>query len=251
LLVVQAPRSDSDGESSLEILKTEHLREATGLWDATGVEPSLISDVENFVYSLTHQGEERILRLTHSSHRTADLVRGELEWMDYLHRNGVSVARSIPSAAGRLVEVIAAGETCFIATLFEKAKGTRVRSNDPEVWNERLFRNWGRALGRMHALTHRYEPSDPVFRRPQWDADDLLVHAERYLPPEDGAAREALAECLAWPGALPREPDGYGLVHRDVHHVLSPTRGESLSSTSTTAPTSGSRATLPCRSTIR
>jgi Ser/Thr protein kinase RdoA (MazF antagonist) len=70
----------------------------------------------------------------------------------------------------------------------------------------------------MHALTPRYRPSDPATRRPAWDEDDLLWNADRYLPAGDAVGRRRLEGCLAALRGLPRTPDSYGLVHRDLHH---------------------------------
>jgi Ser/Thr protein kinase RdoA (MazF antagonist) len=92
------------------------------------------------------------------------------------------------------VEVIPAGDTCFIATVFERAKGERVRAGNPEVWNAELFRNWGRTIGRMHALTKRYTVPDPAIKRPEWHEEELIVNAGRYLPPSETEALHAMRE---------------------------------------------------------
>lgn len=202
----------------LDLLRPEHIRQATAFWNAEGVEPQLISAVENFVYGFPAQGRDLILRLTHSSHRTAERVKGELDWIRYLHENGASVCRPVPSARQRLVEVIPAGDTCFIATVFERVAGERARQDDPAVWNAALFREWGRTIGRMHALTQRYTVPDPAIKRPEWYEEDLIVNACRYLPDSESEALAAMEECEVWLRGLPRGPDTYGLIHTDIHH---------------------------------
>jgi Ser/Thr protein kinase RdoA (MazF antagonist) len=203
----------------VDLLQPEHLRKAAASWNAEGAEPKLISAVENFVYDFPAPGRDLILRLTHSSHRTAGLVKGELDWIHYLHENGANVCRPIQSVRDQLVEVIPAGDTCFIATVFERARGIRASAGDPEVWNAGLFRSWGRTIGRMHALTTRYAVPDPAIKRPEWHDEDLIVNARHYLPASEADALAALEECVAWLRALPQEPDSYGLIHTDVHQA--------------------------------
>jgi Ser/Thr protein kinase RdoA (MazF antagonist) len=200
-----------------DLLRPDHLCQAAALWGAPESEPALIGAVENFVYDFPCRGRDLILRLTHSSHRTPELVRGELDWIHSLHENGASVCRPIPSAQGALVEVIPAGDTCFIATVLERAQGERARAANPEIWNAELFRNWGRTIGRMHALTKRYTVPDPAIKRPEWHEEELIVNAGRYLPPSEAEALCAIEECVAWLSALPRDGESYGLIHTDVH----------------------------------
>jgi len=65
-----------------------------------------LGDFENYVYEGTVDGVSRILRLTHSSHRSTDMVLGELEWINCLAENGVSVAKAFRSTSGNLAEEI-------------------------------------------------------------------------------------------------------------------------------------------------
>jgi amicoumacin kinase len=131
-----------------DLLRPEHLHQAVRLWQAAS-EPELISAVESFVYFLERDGHRRVLRLTHSSHRTAAQIAGELEWIAYLSGRGVRACSPLPSCAGRLAEILPAADGCFVAAVFEAAPGRRVRKDDPETWNAALFRNWGRTLGRI------------------------------------------------------------------------------------------------------
>lgn len=203
--------------SVLEILRPEHLTEATARW-GEGDAPRLIGDVENFVYAWERDGEAVILRLTHSSHRTREQVMGELAWIDHLYQGGAPACRPIPSRSGAIAEVISAGETYFVAALFERAPGRPARPDDPALWNADLFREWGRVTGRMHALTKGYDPASPELRRPRVEDEELIASATRYLPASDTAVLRELNETVAWLRTLPRERDGYGLIHGDLHH---------------------------------
>src|SRR5215210_9489908 len=61
---------------------------------------------ESFIYEFERDGEGYILRIGHSFRKSEALIQGEVDWINYLARGGVSVARAIPSANGKLVEAI-------------------------------------------------------------------------------------------------------------------------------------------------
>jgi amicoumacin kinase len=197
----------------VDLLIPDHLRQALDAWNITET-PDPIGEEENFVYRV---GEHRILRLTHSSHRTANLVRGDMDWIRHLSDHGVSVCRPVLSRRGDLVEVIPTGDTYFVAALFPRARGALADRSDPAVWNEHLFRRWGQVTGRMHAATRSYQPSDPAIRLQTWEEEDLFVNADRYLRPDDHLGRATLQDRLAWLQSLPRDPGSFGLIHTDIH----------------------------------
>ncbi len=51
---------------------------------------NLIGGFQNYVYEYKKQEKSYILRFTHSSHRSDNLIKGELDWVLYLINNGVS-----------------------------------------------------------------------------------------------------------------------------------------------------------------
>lgn len=199
-----------------ELLRPEYLAQAAGFWGGTADHLELIGEVENFVYKFRAQDRQLVLRLTHSTHRTPDLVRGELDWIDYLHRHRVNVIRPVLSGSGEFVRTIPASDgSSFIATAFDWAPGDHVRRDSGE-WTPELFRSWGRITGMMHARTKDYLPSDPAIRRPSW-ADDDLLDAERHLPALQEQPRRIAAQYKAWLRELPADRDSYGLIHTDLH----------------------------------
>ncbi len=83
-----------------------------------------------FVYS--KDGEKKfILRISATGDRTENDYLAEAEFVRYLAKNGASVADVIPSANGKLVEVIDAdgGGVPFFISLFEYAKGMLLCDN--------------------------------------------------------------------------------------------------------------------------
>lgn len=175
-----------------------------------------LGDFENYVYEGTVDGVSRILRLTHSSHRSTDMVLGELEWINCLAENGVSVAKAFRSTSGNLAEEIRVGEDYFVASLFQKAKGRLLDRTNPAEPTREMIIEWGRTIGKMHRATKLFEPSEERFRRPHWFEDDLMCW-EKYLPKEDGHIVDIGYALLDHAKSLPKSKDSYGLIHTDVH----------------------------------
>lgn len=169
---------------------------------------------ESFIFAFAQGGDEFILRLGHSIRRTVELIRGEVDWMTYLHRHGAAVARPVLSPRGALVEVIDDGQGGqFLATAFAKAPGKPPRG---VARNVDLAREYGRVLGRMHRVTRNYAPPDPAWTRPHWDDDEMLL-AFRFLPAEAAVAHRDYLRVLDAIHALPVSRDTYGLIHQDAH----------------------------------
>jgi Ser/Thr protein kinase RdoA (MazF antagonist) len=176
----------------------------------------LLDGFESFIYEFRRNGGDYILRVGHSGRRPTALIRGEVDWINYLADGGASVARAVLSARGELVEALDDGHGGdFLATAFEKAPGV-----DP--WKtERgpaYYRAYGSLLGRMHALSKGYQPRHPEARRPQWD-DPLVLDVEANLPPSERLALEKFQALAARARALPQGRDDYGLIHFDAHEV--------------------------------
>jgi Ser/Thr protein kinase RdoA (MazF antagonist) len=174
----------------------------------------LLDGFESFIYEYTQGEAAFILRIGHSLRRSADLVRGEVDWINHLAKGGAGVARAVESQHGRLVEAIDDGQGGhFLATAFVKASGG---PPGPGFWTEPFIERYGRLLGRMHALAKSYRPADPAWSRQQWD-DPIMLEVERWLPESDGAILARYRELLATLEALPKGPDSHGLIHQDAH----------------------------------
>ena len=169
---------------------------------------------ESFIYEFDRDDGQFILRIGHSHRRSPDLIRGEVDWINYLAANGVTVARAILSRTGNLVEPIDDGHGGqFLCTSFVRAQGATA---DKEQINERLFRNYGRLLGQMHALAKTYQPTDPAWTRYAWD-DPLNNTPDRQLPESEKLIRQRYQALYEHLQSLPRETDGYGMIHQDAH----------------------------------
>lgn len=181
------------------------------LSDAFGVqaERKPLGDFENYVFSARDKaGTGRVLRLTHSSHRSRRQIEEEISFLNHLAKNGVSVARAWPSQRGIFVEGARVGDDWFWGSLFDFAPGAHVGPRH-ELWGSSLFYTWGKAIGRMHALSVGYPKS---LSRPHWKDDSLMIG--QWL---DDDLREQGEEVLRAVARLEEESCAFGLIHSDVH----------------------------------
>ncbi len=182
-----------------------------------GIAPDKLKELdwyESFMYEFEREGASYILRIGHSLRRSVPLIRGEVDWINYLARGGAGVHRAVDSLAGNLVELIDDGQgEYFMATAFVKARGQHMGAADaiPE-----LFERWGALLGRIHALSKNYLPPDPSWRRPEWD-DPNMLEVERYVPPAQVLVLENFCNLMEHLDTLPRDRESYGMIHQDAH----------------------------------
>jgi Ser/Thr protein kinase RdoA (MazF antagonist) len=193
----------------------EILQEAMRRYGIGGDDIKLLDGFESYMFEFRQDGAEFILRIGHSIRRSVALIRGEVDWLNYLYDGGVGVARAIPSRSGELVEVIEDGRGGqFLAVAFIKAKGGS--PSEEGRWNEVLFERYGRVIGRMHALSKDYQPADPAWRRRAWD-DPLNIEIFHWLPADQTAVVSKGSAIVEYLRSLPQDEHSYGLIHQDAH----------------------------------
>jgi len=197
-----------------ERFNEEILKQAMGAFDIAENQIDLLDGFESFIYEFQRSGNSYILRIGHSLRRPENLIRGEVDWINYLHQGGAGVSQAILAENGELVVPIEDGSgDYFLATAFEKAKGGPPSN---EVMGPGFYEDYGRLLGRMHALTKSYKPRKIEWKRFEWDGPELLEinalpqEAESLVIEKYNQLRQYLAE-------LPRSLESYGLIHQDAH----------------------------------
>ena len=170
---------------------------------------------ESFIYEFERGAppQDYILRIGHSFRKSEALIQAEVDWINYLARGGVSVARAVPSLSGKLVEAIEDDQGGqFLVTAFVKALGQKPWEAG---WTPARYENYGRLLGQMHALAVGYQPAS-ASKRPEWD-DVSMNFIELYLPESDEGAHQAYQSVQRHIRALPKDNASYGLIHQDAH----------------------------------
>ncbi|PFD38531.1 aminoglycoside phosphotransferase [Bacillus cereus] len=176
------------------------------------VEKKPLGDFENYIFKAKDRdGEDHVLRLTHSSHRSKKEVEAELDFLRYVVENGAKVARPLYSTSQNLVEEIVAEDgTFFFVSLFTYAKGEQVKGDESLYWGDTFFEAWGKAIGQLHRLTMNYPKTDD---RDTWEEDESAIVQEL----EDKKVKEIATVLMDEIKALPIEKETFGLMHGDIH----------------------------------
>lgn len=180
------------------------------------VEPHRIKQIggfENIVYSFPKNGQDLILRVGYSTHRTPEMVAAEMHFMDYLAAHQVRIAKPVRFSNGELIACIASGEEQFILSVFEKAPGGHINASHPD-WGPGLFQRWGEITGMMHDLEQEYQLPEGMQARPH---QDIIGFDTSLFGAEEHELYTRLIEVDAQINALPHERTAYGLCHRDLH----------------------------------
>jgi Ser/Thr protein kinase RdoA (MazF antagonist) len=173
----------------------------------------LKQDSRHRVYEYELNGRKLILKTTHGPRSHINLIRGELDWINYLYDNGVRVPKAVCSANGRLVEAIEINSLYLLAYSLE-----RLESCDPwDGWNSDLIQKLGQVMGQMHALTRNYKPSEESIKRPEWFEKDWLKEPDKVLHPSHGIIIGKCHELREKLSLLSFDRDSYGLIHDDLH----------------------------------
>jgi amicoumacin kinase len=192
------------------------LQEAMRRYGITDGQIELLDGFESFMYEYKTDAGDYILRIGHTIRRSINLIQGEVHWINTLAAGGAGVAKAVESRQGNLVEVLDDGQGGhFLATAFVRAKGGPPWEKDS--WNTPpVIENYGRSIGRMHAISRTYALSNPAWKRPEWD-EDITFEITEWLPKSDTVALERFNTLMTYLQALPKSAETYGIVHFDAH----------------------------------
>lgn len=182
-------------------------------YGVTNEDVRFLGGFDSYVYEFTKNNAPFILKISHSTRRTANEIHGEMDWLHYLGKHGVPVAKSIPSDEGNLVEVIGENASYFTAVAYEKAPG---QLPTKAMWSEPFFEEWGRITGKLHSLSKSYQAMNPVWKRKEWFEEEH-VNLQRYIPADQKVVIAKSNDLLDRLKCLPRDKDRYGMTHGDLH----------------------------------
>jgi len=164
----------------------------------------------NAIYPFYRDGDLLFLRFAPVEEKSVALVQAELDFMEYLRHRGFGVAATVPTHNGESLLTCNTPWGDYAAVVFTRAPGQRA---DRITGTEHFYNQYGKALGRLHALSREYTPqANP---RPDWS--EQLAWMEACLK-DCGAPQAALEEVKRvcdHLSQLPRTPQNYGLIHYD------------------------------------
>jgi amicoumacin kinase len=185
----------------------DELYKAAHCWNAIPLQP--VKGSNHFFYEVLIHDSSCIMRLTDTNYRDLPAVLAETHWIGFL-TGKAPVARVIPSLDNQDAVPLKIGGRSIIASVFEKITGQRLREG--EAWGEKVFREWGRTLASLHALSKQYTPG--MHQHRQLDGALLLALAEK-LEGKNSLAFTILQE--KWKAIQNNIPvKDWGITHCDL-----------------------------------
>ena len=165
----------------------------------------------NKVFKVKTDKQNLYLRV---SPRRAGYISAEIHWLEHL-KNDLRVPEPMLSKRGKAIERIRHEGKGYSVCVFSEVEGKYWDKNDPAVWNEKAFYNWGKAIGKMHRLSKEYRPPLLLRRRKRFERNYNPLSNYRAVP----KVQEKMAQIQAEITMLPKDRDSYGLIHCDMHQL--------------------------------
>jgi Ser/Thr protein kinase RdoA (MazF antagonist) len=187
------------------------LSTATRLYNINPEKIYFVGKSDNIIYEYSSRDTLYILRFTHSAHRTITMVKGEIDFLNYLADNNASVSPPVLSKNGNCIEAIPFKNSYYSVVAFEKARGIPANTIRITDKSSGFFQELGQVVGNIHALAKEYTPRH---KRPEWHEDEFY-YAEPYVPYP--VIVEKSNRLIKYLHTLPKEKDSYGLIHGDIN----------------------------------
>jgi Ser/Thr protein kinase RdoA (MazF antagonist) len=162
----------------------------------------------NFVYSFRKGESSFFLRFADGSERRRGAIEAEIDMLNWLAEEKLDVARPVASRRGSFVETIQTEVGTFHGAVFVGLTGRQLEIEELEGSH---FREWGSALGELHATIKRYRGRGLTVRS-SWR--DHLGAAKEYLGENESLLTE-WTEVEALLSTLPVNRNNFGLIHFD------------------------------------
>jgi len=172
-----------------------------------------ISDSTNQIYSFQKDEKRYILRFSNRPIEKTNETKAEMEWLYYLAKNNIGVGLPLKTENNELVISTQDSGENFIITSFESVIGEFWDKNNPKKWNERIFYNWGKAMGDIHRLTKDFSFSNDTIKRSSFDGRFSLDDNVKNCPSVNTIVENLIKEMMS----LPKDKGSYGLIHNDIH----------------------------------
>lgn len=195
---------------------TELLEKICLLYDISVENLNFIGAVDfNFVFEFQRYDKDYILR--GGTRHSPDQVKAELDWILFLDSFGVKVSTPIMSKKNKYHEIMDYESDLVSVVVFEKASGKAVDVRNPDEWNETLWEEMGRTLGKMHTAAKEYNEIQLEYRRKTAFVSNQEQLENSLDPIEDKDIILKFEKLKAKLDKLPKENNSFGLIQYDFH----------------------------------
>ena len=186
------------------------------LYNITVDDLKIITVIDNnFVYSF--QKDDKVCFLRGGTRHSYEQIHAEIDWIQFLDSQGVNVSLPIQSKNGKYLEQVEYCDLLITVAVFEGAPGKQVNPNDPNEWNEALWEEMGKTLGKMHSAAVIYNSKQPKFDR--IDAIERVSTTVKKVldPKKDKKILDKFNTLVMKLSHLPKESEAFGLLQYDFH----------------------------------
>jgi len=132
--------------------------------------------------------------------------------------HGVRLVFPRTTQSGALYESVVEDDHIFVAYLMDYIAGANIRQ---ENWRSRFFNDWGRLVGKMHAVTKEYPIWEHATIKTRSGSKEVFGWQEEwqgfYDWCKDSEVKESWMSVKERLEALPINRDCYGFIHNDPH----------------------------------
>lgn len=184
--------------------------------NTSDIKTNEIGNSTNLIYDIENKNKKYILRISKQTYEYLPQYEAEIDYLNYLFTKGINVSEVIPSINNKLVEVIVYNNEHYFISLFTKANGHHPQIDNLDEWNEELFYQWGKTMGKIHFVTKDYKYPTHEVKRKQWNED--IYFKETYdLSKSDYELAEIWTKIVNEIDELPKDKNSYGIIHNDFH----------------------------------
>jgi Ser/Thr protein kinase RdoA (MazF antagonist) len=174
-----------------------------------------LGDFGNSVFSFQNfQNRKQVLRFTDPGFRSFEELNAELNFVNHLHSDGVSVADSLLNTDGEKSYLAECCSGKLICSSVAFAGGFEVLENSV-YWETKFFKAWGRNLAEIHHSSQKFKPDASEPRRWLWEDEILLNRAKQLIPVDDDNSMKELDEVMSYCRGLEKPSSEFGLIHAD------------------------------------
>jgi len=163
-------------------------------------------------YMQLHQKNKKYVVRLRKRVSNKEMLNAEVEWVNYLHVNGVKVHQQVKSLQGHFVEEL---DNNIFCTATVMAEGGWTIGERLKFWDTPLFEELGQMSGKMHTLSAKYSglPRKHLLEEDFLDASVLSTDKSH----DWTLLLQRHSELISWLKSLPKTSSCYGIIHGDIN----------------------------------
>lgn len=173
----------------------------------------ITSESMNFIYEFKQKDKECILRISKHKLLEERQILAELNWINYLSKNDISVCSPILTTSGKQLLKVDSNDDQLLIVAFEKATGRHIEYED---WTVGLMKKMGIIVGDIHKLSTTYSVNNGI-KRFDWKNSIYFKILTNTIPKSENIIWERINALIDELEQLPRDSSNFGMVHADIN----------------------------------